>query len=111
METLKYAKVTNNIVSDIVHEETDGYIPIDKNVFYGFVKGTDGLFYPPQPTEELSLMLLRIERNRRLHETDWMAVQDRIMSEEEKEYRQQLRDITTKYKSLDEAVFPTLGEK
>lgn len=111
METLKYAKVTNNIVSDIVHEETDGYIPIDKNVFCGFVKGTDGLFYPPKPTEELSLMLLRIERNRRLQETDWMAVQDRVMLDSEKEYRQALRDITKKYKSLDDAVFPTLGEE
>ena len=111
METLKYAKVTNNIVSDIVHEETDGYIPIDKNVFCGFVKGTDGLFYPPKPTEELSLMLLRIERNRRLQETDWMAVQDRVMLDSEKEYIQALRDITKKYKSLDDVVFPTLGEK
>ena len=36
----------------------------------------------------------RAERNRRLQETDWMALGDVVMSEEWKTYRQALRDIT-----------------
>ena len=36
----------------------------------------------------------REERNRRLAETDWMALSDVTMSEEWKTYRQALRDIT-----------------
>ena len=36
----------------------------------------------------------RAERNRRLAETDWMALSDVTMSEEWKTYRQALRDIT-----------------
>ena len=36
----------------------------------------------------------REERNRRLVETDWMALSDVTMSEEWKTYRQALRDIT-----------------
>lgn len=39
-------------------------------------------------------LVLRRERNNRLAETDWMANSDVIMSEEWKEYRQSLRDIT-----------------
>ena len=39
--------------------------------------------------------LLRRERNNKLAETDWMANSDVTMSEEWKEYRQSLRDITT----------------
>lgn len=39
--------------------------------------------------------VLRRERNNKLAETDWMANSDVIMSEEWKEYRQSLRDITT----------------
>ena len=39
------------------------------------------------------MRLLRIERNRRLAETDHFAFQDRIMTEEIKTYRQLLRDL------------------
>jgi len=38
--------------------------------------------------------VLRRERNNRLAETDWMANSDVVMSEEWREYRQSLRDIT-----------------
>jgi len=39
------------------------------------------------------LRLLRIERDRRLKETDWRASSDLIISEEWKIYRQRLRDL------------------
>ena len=39
------------------------------------------------------MRLLRLERNSRLAETDHFAFQDRIMTEEIKTYRQQLRDL------------------
>ena len=39
--------------------------------------------------------VLRRERNNKLAETDWMSNSDVTMSEEWKEYRQSLRDITT----------------
>jgi len=39
------------------------------------------------------MRLLRLERNRRLADTDHFAFQDRIMTEEIKTYRQALRDL------------------
>mgnify|MGYP006239852111 FL=1 len=39
------------------------------------------------------MRLLRIERNRRLVETDWWAVSDRTMTAEQTAYRNELRDL------------------
>ena len=39
------------------------------------------------------IRLLRIERNRRLAETDWWAVADRTMTAEQTAYRTALRDL------------------
>ena len=39
------------------------------------------------------LILLREERNRRLQETDWWVLPDRTASQEQKDYRQALRDL------------------
>ena len=59
----------------------------------------------PQPTEEQiqakiaeleaaePMRLLRIQRNQLLQETDWMALNDVVVSEEWKAYRQALRDL------------------
>jgi len=55
-----------------------------------------------QPMKEL-----RAERDRKLAETDWWAVADRTMTEEQTAYRQALRDITNSYTSLDDVVWPT----
>lgn len=52
------------------------------------------------------LKTLREERNRRIAETDWWAVADRVMTQEQKDYRQALRDITDTYQSLDTVVWP-----
>ena len=69
----------------------------------------------PQPTQEEidkkiaeltaaePMRLLRLERNRRLADTDHFAFQDRIMTEEIKTYRQALRDLpATAEPQLDE---------
>lgn len=53
------------------------------------------------------LLLLRRERDRLLAETDWWVLPDRIPTEEQLAYRQELRDITETYSSLDDVVFPT----
>ena len=49
------------------------------------------------------MKLLREERNRRLAETDYLALKDVFMTTDEELYRQQLRDITKGAKpKLDE---------
>mgnify|MGYP005740720957 FL=1 len=56
------------------------------------------------------LKLLREERNRRIAETDWWASSDLAMSAERTAYRQDLRDITKTFSSLDDVVWPDKPE-
>ena len=65
--------------------------------------GADGLpkaIDAPDPTVEELSEIIRSKRNELLLQSDWMASQDRVMSQEEKDYRQALRDIT------DQDTFP-----
>ena len=61
-------------------------------------------------TTYFSLANLRIERNRRLAESDWRVIKATesgvAMSNEWKTYRQSLRDLTEHYQSLDTVVWP-----
>ena len=58
------------------------------------------------------MRLLREERNRRIAETDWWVLPDRTSSQEQKDYRQALRDITKTYSSINDKGFawPTKPE-
>ena len=53
------------------------------------------------------LAALRLQRNGKLAESDWMANSDVTMSDAWKKYRQELRDITKTYKSLEDVKWPT----
>ena len=60
-----------------------------------------------------ALDYLRKDRNKLLVETDYLALSDNTMSEEIKEYRQQLRDITnglTTVEQVNAVEFPTKPE-
>jgi hypothetical protein len=50
---------------------------------------------------------IRQQRNKLLSESDWMAVSDRTMSNAEKTYRQELRDLPNNFSSPADVIFPT----
>lgn len=54
---------------------------------------------------------VRFERNELLYKSDWTQIADNSLTEEEriqwKEYRQQLRDITTLFTSPFDVIYPT----
>lgn len=56
---------------------------------------------------EQPILDLRAERNMRLAETDWWASSDLTMTDAQKKYRQDLRDITKTYDSLEKVKWPT----
>ena len=51
------------------------------------------------------LAKLRTERNRLLAETDWWASSDLTMTDAQKKYRQDLRDLTKTFSSLSDKDF------
>ena len=71
-----------------------------------------------QPTEEaiaakvkefddqIPMDELRDKRNRRLAETDYWGLSDMTMTDAQKKYRQDLRDITKTATSLDDVKWP-----
>ena len=62
----------------------------------------------PDPSMLTKMYMLRDERDRRLRATDHWAFQDTPdMTEEQKIYRQALRDITKTYDNIATVVWPT----
>jgi hypothetical protein len=62
-------------------------------------------FDAQKPNAEKQLATLRSERNFLLSETDWWASSDLTMTDAQKKYRQDLRDITKTYQSLSDKNF------
>ena len=62
---------------------------------------------------EYNLTSLRVERNLLLEQTDWIVIKEREEGgsvsnfADWKKYRQELRDITNTYKSLEDVKWPT----
>ena len=62
----------------------------------------------PDPSMLTKMYMLRDERDRKLRETDHWAFQDTPdMTEDQKIYRQALRDITKTYDNIATVVWPT----
>ena len=63
--------------------------------------------FPSVSEAELRLRDLRTTRDAMLAKTDWWALSDLTMTDAQKKYRQDLRDITKTYKSLKDVKWPT----
>ncbi len=75
------------------------------------LKKAEGLVWEDDPdntpSDEAKLEALRQQRNNLLRDTDWWGCSDLTMTDAQKKYRQDLRDITETYQDLDSVVFPT----
>ena len=69
---------------------------------WGAVKAKKDALVAAEP-----MRLLREERNLRLAEVDWWASSDLTMTDAQKKYRTDLRDITKSATSLDDVKWPT----
>ena len=69
---------------EIIWNDTETSRPTDEEIDAKIVELQDA-----EP-----MRLLRLERNRLLQETDYLALKDVFMTTDEELYRQQLRDIT-----------------
>ncbi len=94
-----FAKVTGTDKNGSAIESSD---PKDFGVTWDEVKAEKERLIAEQP-----ILDLRAERNMKLAETDWWASSDLTMTDAQKKYRQDLRDITKTYSSLDKVKWPT----
>jgi len=94
-----FTKVTGTDKNGTAIESTD---PKDFGVTWDEVKAEKDKLEAAEP-----MKLLRAERNMKLAETDWWASSDLTMTDAQKKYRQDLRDITKTATSLDDVKWPT----
>lgn len=89
----------------------NAFIDDDGNLNYCY-KLVDGKVLETEKGSEYKLSELRKERNIKLTETDWTQYRDVTLSNDTdwKTYRQELRDITKTYKSIDIVKWPTKPE-
>ena len=68
-----------------------------------------GEFVPPVPSAEDEMSWMRTIRDQKLVETDWTQGEDVPVGIKTayKAYRQELRDIPSKYKIVSDVVWPT----
>ena len=69
-------------------------------------KVSEVTYTAPKVSDEELLQQLREVRNAKLGEIDWWACSDLTMTDAQKKYRQDLRDITKTATSLDDVKWP-----
>lgn len=69
--------------------------------------GKEVSYKPTEVETRAKLLELRAERNRLIAETDWWASSDLTITDAQKKYRQDLRNITKTATSLDDVTWPT----
>jgi len=91
--------LANYNVHSVTELDKPEYNPLVQNLSQGaptLINGSWQVPYTaenmPQPTAETNV---RSKRDSLLQETDWWAVSDRTMTDEQTAYRQALRDITS----------------
>ena len=94
---------------DIIFFGGDTYHRVQENTtdILRITVGMNGSSIAMAPIE---MEKLRLERNTKLEETDWWTMSDISPSDQRLNYRQQLRDITLKYTSLLNVVWPEKPE-
>jgi len=109
------ALIFDNKVVEISKKEFEvhsglSWVDCDDNVEVGD-SYNGSVFLSNKPTQEEidngNMQTLRTMRNKMLADTDYWGLADHTMTEARTDYRQALRDITKKYKSLDDVKWPT----
>ena len=96
---MAYVIIENNEVVFKSNKEYPNSIEVDDSVGTGMIRDKDGNFkYPPIP-KEIKIRELRQMRDILLNESDWTQNKDvQLPNDEEwKIYRQELRDLPSKY--------------
>jgi hypothetical protein len=102
-----FVKIENNIVVQKQPYNEEGFIEVGDDVHCGMLYSKGKFVLPPRI---ITWDEKRGARNALLAQSDWTVLEDSPLSDDQKEkwkkYRQELRDITKKFKKPDDVVFP-----
>ena len=117
----KIMKLETSLTDDDFHPETGTILVVNNNGVETIEKWEHPTVTQPTQsaidgisdatiTAEQNIAALRVERNAKLAETDWVITMHKELGTNipaaMKTYRQSLRDITNDYTSLDDVVWP-----
>ena len=117
----KIMKLETSLTDDDFHPETGTILVVNNNGVESIEKWEHPTVTQPTQsaidgisdatiTAEQNIAALRVERNAKLAETDWVITMHKELGTNipaaMKTYRQSLRDITNDYTSLDDVVWP-----
>ena len=117
----KIMKLETSLTDDDFHPETGTILVVNNNGVETIEKWEHPTVTQPTQsaidgisdatiTAEQNIAALRVERNAKLAETDWVITMHKELGTNipaaMKTYRQALRDITNDYTSLDDVVWP-----
>ena len=115
----KIMKLETSLTNDDFHPETGTILIMSENGVESIEKWEHKTVSQPSQsaidgisdatiTAEQNIASLRVERNKKLAETDWTQNRDVTLANDAdwQTYRQALRDITDTYTSLDDVVWP-----
>jgi hypothetical protein len=102
---MKYSNPGHDIIQD-----GNRYIPTDpNNVDYADILAS-GVTIDDWVAPEKTWTEIRAERDALLHDSDWMAMADRTLTDAQSAYRQALRDIPQDFSEVSSVVWPTVAE-
>ena len=90
---MAWVKIENNTIIQKQPYQEEGFVEAPDNVICGMVKEGNSFVNPPE-TLDNALGNLRFKRNSLLAKTDWWGASDNTMTDAQKKYRQDLRDLT-----------------
>ena len=108
------ALILDNAVVDVVEKEFEvhaslTWVDCDDSVKVGWSykdkKFTDPDALTTDEQAAAELRKLRQSRDNKLQVTDWWGTSDNTMTQAQKDYRQELRDITKTYQSMNDDGF------
>ena len=107
--------VLNNKIVDISETEFEVHpdsfwINVPSDCVHGWEVSNGVAIRPTEQSAEEKMEHLRMTRNSMLRKTDWWVLADRNPTPEQLAYRQALREITDKYTSMDDVIWPILPE-
>jgi hypothetical protein len=91
---MAWIKIENNTIIQKQPYQENGFVEAPDNVVCGMIKEGENYVIPPE-TLDYALAKLRFKRNSLLTQTDWWGASDNTMTDAQKKYRQDLRDLTT----------------
>ena len=91
----------------MAYDVTELNVSTGKTITREYTQAEKDAIEASKPSTDEKWVIVRSQRDALLRECDWWASSDRTLTDEQKTYRQNLRDLPASKSNPDEIVFPS----